>query len=319
MSDLQADDAVDVETVLEAGVADVPSTGPTALAAKRLGIGAWIALAWLAVLGLAALLATVLPLTKPGVSNLQLTNLGPFRDAGHILGANNAGQDLLARVLYGARTSLSISLSAIFIGIVVGGFLGLLAGYYRGWVDTVITGLSDSILAFPALILSLALVAFLKGGSADNSSGKGLSGQVVLIIALGLVAIPILARITRASTMQWSQREFVLAAKAQGATTRRILFREMLPNVLPATMSLALLSIAVAIIAEGALSILGAGLDPSPTTMSWGSLINDNYSRLQSQPWPVFVPSIAMFLTVFALNYLGDAVRERFDVRESAL
>jgi peptide/nickel transport system permease protein len=140
---------------------------------------------------------------------------------------------------------------------------------------------------------------------------------LVLVVALGIVSTPILARITRANTLQWAQREFVLAARAQGATDRRVMIREVLPNVMPAMFSIALLGIAVAMVAEGGLSILGVGVHLPG--VSWGSLIAAGRNSLQSQPSLVFEPIVCLFLTVLSLNYLGDVVRARFDVRESVL
>ncbi len=322
MSDLRTER--DPTEVLVAPALATPGVAaePQALERKRLGAGAWVAIGWLVLLIGLAVLAPVLPLTKLGTSNASIANLGLFRDAGHILGADDLGRDMLARVIWGARTSLTISFCAVAIGFLVGGITGLLSGYYRGTADTILTGLADVILAFPALILALALVTFLKGGQSGANAGSShqtLPTQVVVIIALGVVSIPILHRITRASSLTWSQREFVLAAKAQGAKTPRILFKEVLPNVLPAMASIALLGVAVAIVAEGGLSIIGAGIDPSPNLTSWGAMIQESYGKLQQYPLPVFIPCAAMFLTVFALNYLGDAVRERFDVRESML
>jgi peptide/nickel transport system permease protein len=138
-----------------------------------------------------------------------------------------------------------------------------------------------------------------------------------LIIALGIVSIPVLGRITRASTLSWSEREFVLAAKAQGAKNRRIIVREVLPNVLPAMYSIALLGIAVAIVAEGTLAILGASV--SPDTPTWGNMIALGRQALSFAPHIVFEPAIMIFLTVLSLNMLGDVIRARFDVREGAL
>jgi peptide/nickel transport system permease protein len=140
---------------------------------------------------------------------------------------------------------------------------------------------------------------------------------LTLIIALGIVSIPLLARITRANTLAWSQREFVTAARAQGATHWRILFREVLPNVLPAMVSIALLGMAIAIVAEGGLAILGASVEPP--TATWGVMISTGRSELQQAPFIVWIPIAAVFLTAVSLNYLGDVVRDRFDVRESAL
>ena len=152
------------------------------------------------------------------------------------------------------------------------------------------------------------------------ASQEGVSAtrrMVVLILALGIVSIPLLARITRANTLAWSQREFVQAARAMGAKNRQIMFGEVLPNVLPAMFSIALLSIAIVIVAEGGLSLLGVGVQlPTP---SWGNILSEGRSDLRDSPYLVMIPTIVIFLTVLSLNYLGDVVRARFDVRESAL
>ncbi len=140
---------------------------------------------------------------------------------------------------------------------------------------------------------------------------------MILIIAIGVVAIPLIGRISRASALTWSQREFVLAARAQGAKNGRIMWREVLPNVLPAMFSIALLSIAIAIVAEGALAILGVGV--RPPTPSWGNIIAIDRGVLFTSPHIVFEPSILIFVTVLALNYLGDVIRAKFDVREAGI
>jgi peptide/nickel transport system permease protein len=211
-----------------------------------------------------------------------------------------------------------VAIGAVAVGFVIGGMLGLIAGYFGGKIDTLISGAMNVLLSLPAIILALALVAFLQPPSSEAGGGGGaLPSELVLIIAIGVVAIPLLGRITRGSTISWAQREFVLAARAQGAKNFRIMFREVLPNVLPAMFSIALLGIAVAIVAEGALSILGLGV--RPPTASWGNIIGQGRIHLEDSPHMVLEPSILIFLTVLALNYLGDVVRARFDVREAAI
>src|SRR5206468_7644390 len=153
----------------------------------------------------------------------------------------------------------------------LGGALGLLGGYFRGKVDAVVSMVLDIFLSIPAVILALALVTILR--SQPGAGGQeGLDPEIALIVALGIVSIPVLGRITRASTLSWSEREFVTAARAQGAKHRRVIFREVLPNVLPAMYSIALLGIAVAIVAEGTLAILGASVEPDQPT--WGNIIS---------------------------------------------
>lgn len=288
---------------------------PEVEARKRIGAVGWVACGWLLLVVLVAIIVPLLPLDNPNTSVAAIARKGPFTD-GHIFGGDGNGRDLLSRVAWGTRASLAVSIGAVGTGLIIGGFFGLIAGYFRGKLETFLTGLLDVMLAFPQLVLALALVTFLRGDP-NQKGGVRLSTVVVLIIALGIVSTPILARITRASTLTWSQREFVLAAKAQGAKSFRILWREVLPNVLPAMFSIALLGIAVAIVAEGGLALLGLGVElPTP---SWGNIIALGRNDLRDAPHIVFIPSIVIFVTVLALNYLGDVVRARFDVRESGL
>ncbi len=288
---------------------------PEVEARKRIGIAGWIAAAWLILVVAVAFLVPILPIDNPNESIASLARQGPFTD-GHVFGGDGNGRDLLSRVAWGTRASLQVSVGAVGAGMLIGGFFGLIAGYFRGRLETVLTGLLDVMLAFPQLVLALALVTFLRGDP-NQEGGVRLSTVFVLVIALGIVSTPIIARITRASTLTWAQREFVLASRAQGAKSFRILFREVLPNVLPAMFSIALLGVAVVIVAEGGLSLLGLGVElPTP---SWGNIIALGRNDLRDAPHIVFIPSIVIFMTVLALNYLGDVVRAKFDIRESGL
>lgn len=298
-----------------AGSDHAADAAPVALAARRLGWGAWVSLGWIVLMILVAIFCGVLPFSKNIATNQAPYDLAPFQSGAHLFGADGTGRDLLAITLYGTRASLIVGFASIAAAFLIGGTFGLLAGYFRGKIESVFTALFDIILAFPQLILALALVAFLRGPIDQPSA---VPPVLIIVIALGIVGVPILARITRASTLTWAERDFVLASRAQGARHHHILFSEILPNVLPAMVSLATLSIAVAIVAEGALSILGVGVPRA--TPSWGNIIAAGQSEFTNgAPFIVIVPSVFMFITVFALNYLGDAVRERFDVRESAL
>jgi peptide/nickel transport system permease protein len=281
---------------------------------KKVPFGTYLAGAWMILLLIGILGAPYLPLSNPNESIAGLQEVPPFQVSGHILGGDSNGRDLLSRTVYGARVSMEVSVAAVLFGLLIGGALGLLSGYYRGKVGNVLVSFFDILLAFPPLVLALALVAVLKG---DPASGKGLPTVLILIFALGIVSIPILARITRANTLAWAQRDFVTAARAQGAKNSRIILREILPNVLPSMISISLLGIAVTIIAEGGLGILGVSVEPP--TATWGTIIADGRTALRDSPFIVFIPCIAVFLTVLSLNYLGDVVRDRFDVRESAL
>jgi peptide/nickel transport system permease protein len=289
----------------------VPLTGRKARQGK-LGVVGWLALSWLALVTLVAILAPFLPIDDPNQVTASIARQPPGTD-GHIFGGDGLGRDLFSRIIWGGRSSLLIGTLAVLLGLVLGGFLGLVAGYFRGRADGALTGGFDVLLSFPQLILALTLVTVFASGEGVSATRR----TVVLILALGVVSIPVLGRITRANTLTWTQREFVLASRALGAKQREIMFREVLPNVLPAMFSIALLGVAVVIVAEGGLSLLGVGTQlPRP---SWGNIIAEGRSELRDSPHIVIIPTIVIFLTVFALNYLGDVVRARFDVRESAL
>jgi peptide/nickel transport system permease protein len=313
----------DAATVDFAAVSAGPEAGPARRRSRGLRIGTWLSIAWMAFVIGGAILAPVLPLDDPQNSITEIARRGPFAKPGtapgHLLGGDLNGRDMLSRLLWGGRTTLVIATAAVLLGFVIGGVLGLLAGYYRGRTDTIMSGLFDVFLSIPAVILALALVTILRA-PATGAAGRttaGLDPEVALIIALGIVSIPVLGRITRASTLSWSERDFVLAARAQGAKNLRILWREVLPNVLPAMLSIALLGIAVAIVAEGTLSILGASVPAD--TPTWGNMIAGGRQLISVAPHIVFEPALMIFLTVLSLNLLGDAIRAHFDVRETAL
>jgi peptide/nickel transport system permease protein len=287
--------------LLEAEVEVAAKGSPSRGRRRGFGVGGWVAVGWMVLLVACSLLAPFLPFADPNVSNASISRQGPSSAA--LLGGDANGRDVLARVVYGARASLLIGFGAIALGLVVGGALGLLGGYHRHRIDAWVSGAFDVMLSIPALILALAFTVFL-GPEVRN-----------MTLALGVVAIPQLGRITRANTLTWSERDFVLAARAQGARDGRIIVREILPNVLPAMFSVALLGVAVAIVAEGGLSLLGAGVK----TITWGTMIAVGRSDLETTPWVVLAPATAIFLTVLALNFLGDAIRARFDVHEAAL
>ncbi len=286
-------------------------TGPAPK--KKLGFGAWLSCGWLGLLLFTSIFANYLPIKDPNVQSTDTPLLAPFR-GGLLLGADANGRDMLARLIYGTRASLEIGFAAVAVGFIIGGVLGLFAGYYRNWIGRVLSSFFDILLAIPALVLVLSLVSVLKG---DPTADSSLPGEAILIIAIGVVSIPLLARITRANTLAWSQREFVLAAKAQGAGSRRILFREILPNVLPAMGYIALLGVGLAIVAEGAAALFGASVNPPGATL--GTMIDAGRGDMESAPFVMFMPILVVFFTVMALNFLGDVVRDRFDVRESAL
>ena len=269
---------------------------------KRFGPIFWISVAWVLGIIFLAIFADLLPLPDPK-NPVAAPRLG--FSTSHLLGTDALGRDTLSRIIYGARVSIIVGFGSIFVGTVVGGFLGVVAGFFRGKSETFIMGLMDVLLAFPALVLALALVTFL-GQSLNN-----------VLLAISILAVAPIARLIRSATLAGSQREFVLAARSLGAKNFRIIVREILPVVILPVMSFSLIGVAVAVVAEGALAFLGLSV-PAPTP-TWGGMITDGRVYLQNDPWIAFIPSLVLFFTVLALNFAGDTLRTRFDVREGAL
>jgi peptide/nickel transport system permease protein len=270
---------------------------------RRLSNVFWAAAAWIAIVVLAAMLANFLPIQNPTEMDMLARRMPP--DAQHWLGTDGLGRDMLSRLVFGARTSLTVGLLSPLIGLFFGAALGMLAGYFRGRFEALAMGGMDVLLAFPPLVLVLAITAYL--------------GQSVLNLSMtiGFLSIPPFARVARAATLTLAQREFVTAARALGATHARILLRELLPNVLLPLVAFFLLAVAVTIVVEGALSFLGLGVPPPMP--SWGSMIGEGRESLDIAPWLAFLPAGVLFVTVLAFNLVGDGLRAITDPRENAL
>jgi len=287
-----------LDLTIEEGVTAVPVRRK-----RRLGRLFWAAFGWMIFVFAVALLADVLPLPSPTDMDM-LERRAPI-SAEHWLGTDGLGRDELARLVHGARISLVVGVCAPVIGLTFGGALGMLAGYFRGRFETFVVGSMDVLLAFPPLILALAVTAYL-GQSIFN-----------LTCILGVLSIPAFMRVSRAATLTLARREFVIAAQAIGASHARILLRELLPNVMLPLLVFFLLGVAVIIVAEGALSFLGLGVPPPIS--SWGSMIGEGRESLEVAPQLAFFPAIAMFLTVLSFNLVGDALRALTDPRQGAL
>lgn len=221
----------------------------------------------------------------------------------HLFGIDGNNRDLFSRVIYGSRLSLQIGFSTITFAIIVGGLLGAVAGYAGGWVDNVIMRVMDVILAFPSLLLAIAIVSVL---------GPGL---INALLAIGFVSIPVYARIVRAAVLAVKELDYVMAARAVGASPLRVLFVHILPNALTPLIVQGTLGIATAILDAAALSFLGLGAEvPKP---EWGLMLGEERNSVFNAPHLVFFPGLAIMLTVLAFNLLGDGLRDALDPRLS--
>jgi peptide/nickel transport system permease protein len=253
-----------------------------------------------AVLAAVALLAVLAPWIAPYdplATSWALVRKAP--SAAHWFGTDEVGRDLLSRVIWGGRASLSAGVIAVSIAVGLGVPIGMVAGYVGGPVDAVISRLTDAMLAIPFLILAIALAAFL-GPSLGNA-----------MIAIGITATPIFVRLARGQVLAARAEDWVEAARAVGNPPARILLRHVLPNILPPVMVQATLAVAAAIIAEASLSFLGLG--QQPPAPSWGSMLNTAQRFLTQAPWMAIFPGLAIFLTVLAFNLFGDGLRDALD------
>ncbi len=277
---------------------------------RKIDLLPWLCFAWLGALGVVAVLAPWLPLAEGRNATIALTEpifLEPLKYGDHPLGTNGAGLDMLTRAIYGARTSMTISMTAIIIGLTFGGLVGVVAGFYRKGVDRTIGILTNSVLAVPPLILLIALASILDPNIRN------------MAFALALLTIPSMVRIARANTISFAQREFVLAARGMGASRARIMLRELVPNVALPLFSIAVVTISALIVAEASLSFLGLGIpQPEPT---WGNMISEAQAgnTMRDHPFILIVPGFFLFMTVFSFNLLGEKAQKRWDPRSAKL
>ena len=280
---------------------DEPAERPARRALRRLlrRKGAVFGLVVIALFVAMAVLAPWVSPYDPAAQSWTLVRKAP--SAAHWFGTDEVGRDVLSRVIWGARASLSAGLVSVGIALGVGVPLGLLAGYAGGWIDSVLSRIVDAMLAVPFLILAIALAAFL-GPSLTNA-----------MIAIGVTATPIFVRLTRGQTLAAKVEDYVEAARAVGNPHWRIALRHVLPNIVPPLLVQASLAIAGAIIAEAALSFLGLG--QQPPAPSWGSMLNSAQRFIAQAPWMAFWPGFAIFFAVLSFNLLGDGLRDALDPR----
>lgn len=276
---------------------------------KKLGVGFWICVTWLGLMVFVALFTPFLPLKNPTENFLDPSNGRPPYSPSwkHWFGTDKDARDVFARSLHGARISLAVGFSAITAGFLIGGTIGVISGYFRGWMDRISSFVFIVLLSFPSLVLAILLTSLIE------------RSLLTISLVLGLLSIAPVGRLARAATLQYADREFVLAARQIGATDRRIIIKEILPNVAIPMSSLALLGMAVAVVAEGGLAFLGLSVEKGIT---WGFLIqlgSDSARTLETAPWISFFPILMLFLTVLSLNFAGDRLRTFFDVKEMTL
>jgi peptide/nickel transport system permease protein len=252
-----------------------------------------------AVMVVLTLLAPTIAPYDPIDQDSQAIRAAPSRD--HYFGADNFGRDVYSRVLYGGRKSLPVGMIAVAIGAVVGIVAGLASGYYGRWIDSLIMRLVDLMLAFPGILLALAIIAIL-GTSLVN-----------LMIAVGISFIPEYTRVVRGSVLSARETEYVTAAHVSGARARIVMFRHILPNILPPVMVLTTLEFAAGIILAATLSFLGLGV--KPPAAEWGNMLSDGRSMLRHYWWVSTFPGLAIMLTVLSINLLGDGLRDALDPR----
>jgi peptide/nickel transport system permease protein len=322
-------------TLDQGPIIDEPE-GPPPAAAKAVRpkrkIGFWFGVTWLVALAIHAFFAEWIPWVRGENEIVRVPDAGGelVRASGYRFGpgvdfwfgSDALGKDLFARCIYAARLALTVSLVSIGGALVVGGTLGMLAGYFKGWIDRVVSVLVDSLLAFPAIVIAALVIGRFDSlqGSDIEVLGIGfdwLTRRWSVTIIFFVLSIAPVARIVRAQTLSLAEREYVLAARSLGARTPRILVREILPNLVPAMVSVIFTGVAILLAAEGGLAFIGYSVKPPDA--SWGLMISENRTRIDDAWWATVFPALMLFLTVLAFNLVGDRVAKRFDIREAAL
>ena len=254
-------------------------------------VGLKLAVSWMVGIVVLSTAAPLLGLPDPAAIGTE-TLLPPLTALHEPLGTDVIGRSLLSRSLYGARASLLVSAGAAMLALSIGSLIGLLAGYWGRWVESTVDVVTNTMLAFPMLLLILTVVTILQPGLPS------------LVVGLSIIAIPQFIRVARANALAFRNREFILAARCMGASHARIIFRELLPNVLTPILSFGFVIVAILMVLEGSLSFLGFGI-PAPAP-SWGVMIAAGREHMRLAPHVVFVPGAFFFLTVYSLNRIGD-------------
>ena len=277
-----------------------PSRSRAALGfARQMGLATWIGIVIILALVLVAVFANHIAPYDPSRQNILAQLARP--SAEHWLGQDYYGRDILSRLIYGVRYSLTIGVLSVLVAVIVGSVIGMYAGYYGGRIDIVLMQVMDVVLAFPSLILGLALVA-LMGATLLN-----------IVIAIAFTALPAFARIARAAVISLRDREFVQACRALGYSDSRILFRHILPSIIPEVLVMASLWMATAVRTEASLAFIGLGL--APPTPTWGGMVREGFDSILTTFHVALFPSLAILILVLAFNMIGDGLRDAIDPR----
>jgi peptide/nickel transport system permease protein len=317
MSDMIDDTRIRMET---GTVHHAPSPGPRR---RKRPYGLWFGCLWLGVVLFHAVFAAYLPYVRG--ENQRVEGAGRFRvspGADFWFGSDQLGRDVFARCVYGARLALTVSTVSIIVAVLIGGTLGTVAGYFRGSTDRFISIFTDSLLAFPALVIAALVIGRFDVLAASDIEFFGfgfswLTRTWSVTIVFSLLSIAPVARIVRAQTLSLSEREYVLAARSLGARTPRILMREVLPNLVPAMVAVIFTGIAILLAAESGLAFIGYSI--KAPNASWGLMISEGRSNIDEGWWATIFPALMLFGTVLAFNLIGDRLAKRFDIREAAL
>jgi peptide/nickel transport system permease protein len=262
----------------------------------------------LIVMALVAIFANVIAPADPNFIDQAHWNGYPLAPgvAGHVLGTDENGRDLLSRLIFGARISLTVAIVAVILEMVIGTVLGAVSGYYGGWIDFVLMRFTDVVLSIPLLPLLLVLTAIVAA-----TSNKASLNFISIVLIIGLLQWPNVARIVRATFLSLREREYAEAARALGNPDGRIIFRHLLPNAVAPIIVQGTLDVAGVIILESTLSFLGFGIQPP--TASWGNMLANASSNMTIAPWVAIFPGLCILITVLAINYLGDGLRDALD------
>jgi peptide/nickel transport system permease protein len=299
MADLLADEAL----ANGEGESQDAAAGPSDSLLHRFGRHK-IAMTGVGVFALMLLMAIFAPLIAPCDPYKVFPNFEAAPNAAHILGTDTCGRDMASRVIFGSRISLIVGIGTVIIYVLIGGLFGTLAGYFGGWVDALIMRFTDIIMSFPFFIVILVLVSIL---------GPGVSN---VILALGLLGWPPIARIIRGSILSVKNADYVKAGRALGYTDRQLIFRHIYPNILAPVLVNATFGVSNAILMESSLSFLGMGVQPP--TASWGNILTDaqSMSILAKEPWLWAPAGIMIVITVLSVNFIGDGLRDALDPKK---